>query len=246
MINENERLRILAMIESGEISPDEGARLLAHLADSSQHQSSPTSPSMRILEQIEGGEIDLDEGIQRLLDGAGADGDSLPEDDQPHSDGPQPADQAAPPPEVERWKRFWTIPLAVGVFVTALSGWWMNATIASSGYNFWFFCAWLPLFLGIALIALAVSSRTSPWLHVRVNQQSAGRHQRILISFPIPIRLTAWGLKTFGHRIPNLDLDETSIDEIILALGKHAKGDSPFYVHVEDDEHGERVQVFIG
>ena len=61
---------------------------------------------------------------------------------------------------------------------------------------------------------------------------------------PIPVTPAAWLLRTFGHRLPVLN--ETGVDELIMALGETTSPDNPLYVEVDDDEQGEKVQVYIG
>ena len=114
----------------------------------------------------------------------------------------------------------------------------------NAGYSFWFFCTWVPLALGLILMALAWYSRTARWLHLRIYQGAGEWPQRIALSFPLPIRTSAWALRKFGRWIPQLE--GTSIDELLLALDQNTTSDQPFYVEVEDDKDGDRVQVFIG
>ncbi|MBC8333437.1 MAG: hypothetical protein H8E28_15760 [Anaerolineae bacterium] len=151
---------------------------------------------------------------------------------------------APDPEEIARWKRWWLIPLYVGAGVTALSGLLMYWAWSATGIGFWFACTWMPFFVGVLLMALSWSSQTSPWLHVRVKQKAGEKPQRVSISFPLPIRLSAWGLRNFGHFIPNIDA--TGLDEVILALGDSKTEDTPLFVDVSEGDDGERVQVFIG
>jgi hypothetical protein len=106
-------------------------------------------------------------------------------------------------------------------------------------------CAWLPFLLGVAVMALAWSSRTSRWLHLRIHQkQKPGEWpQKITLSFPLPLRLTTWALRTFGRYFPQLK--NSGVDELILALGKNTSPDNPFYLEVDEGEAGERVQIYI-
>ena len=94
------------------------------------------------------------------------------------------------------------------------------------------------------MIALAWGSRTSRWLHVRVNTGNTEWPHKIAISFPIPIRLTAWLLRTFVPKASQLR--NTSLDELILALNENTSDSRPLYVDVTDGDKGERVQVFLG
>jgi hypothetical protein len=96
----------------------------------------------------------------------------------------------------------------------------------------------------VVLIVMSWGSRTARWLHVRVRQRPGEWPQNIAFSFPIPLRMTAWFLRVFGDFIPGLH--GTSVDELIVALGDSTSPENPLYIEVEDDEDGERVEVFIG
>jgi hypothetical protein len=142
----------------------------------------------------------------------------------------------------KRWRHWWQIPLWVGVCITVLGGVSMYLAYRSGGFGFWFACAWFPLLLGVLVMALAWASRNVRWLHVRVQQKEGQRPHNIAISIPLPLRLTAWFVRTFGSRIPSLD-KVNNLDQMILAL-ENINPDAPFSVDVDDD--GEKVQVFIG
>jgi hypothetical protein len=231
----SEEMRILKMIEDGEVSPEEGAMMLKELG-SQPAQSESETTVMSLLEQIENGDLSPDEGIEKL--NKGSVGQTVEENYSDDEDEP-----ASPPQisdeELERWKNWWQIPMYVGVGIVVLSTLWLNSAYQNSGYGFWFFCSWLPLALGVLLISLSWMSQKGPWIHVRVR----GKRDNVAISMPAPLRLSGWGLRTFGHYIPNLD--STSVDEIISALDQTAKSDAPLYIHV-DEEDGEHVEVFIG
>ena len=62
------------------------------------------------------------------------------------------------------------------------------AAFQSNGLGFWFACAWFPFLLGVGLLAFAWNSRTSPWIHIRIDQKTGKSPQRIAFSLPIPIR----------------------------------------------------------
>jgi len=200
---------------------------------------------LKILEMIDQGVISAEEGYRLLdaLDGEQDQGLGISESPPTESsqDGPLPT---LDNDDIDKWKRFWFIPLWIGAGITTLSAGLMYWAWRASGFGVWFACTWLPLTLGIIVLALAWGSQNSPWLHVRVHQKSGQTPDKIAISFPIPIRFSAWVLRTFGHWIPSLD--GTGLDEIILALGDSAQQDTPFFVDVKDGEDGERVQVFIG
>jgi uncharacterized integral membrane protein len=140
--------------------------------------------------------------------------------------------------------RFAMIPLWVGVILTVLSAWWMFSIQQSAGLNFWFFCMSMPLLFGVLLIALGAGNGASHWLYVNVDRSSqTDWPKNITIALPLPLGLASWFLKNFGMYIDGLK--QTTIDEVIMAISAVKLGTEPLIVHVDDD-HGERVQVFIG
>ncbi len=224
MTNEAERLQILEMIEKGVITAEEGVRLLNSLQDEAEQSAVPPMPSVAY---ATGAAAPAPEVIT---------GEPIPED--------KPAEPASNfEAETRKWRSWWWIPLTVGIVITAVSGFLMVLAYQSSGFGFWFACLWFPLLLGVLVISLAAASRTTRWLHVRVHQVPGEWPRTIAISMPIPIRFTAWllrVLKPFIHLEENINLDE-----IILALEKLSP-EQPLYVHVDEGESGERVEVFIG
>ena len=79
---------------------------------------------------------------------------------------------------------------------------------------------------------------------------STGRRARDMIrsvetiAFPLPLALTSWFLRNFGHMIHGLR--NTNVDDVIQILDATRKSGDPFIINVNDDEDGERVQVYIG
>jgi len=231
MDERSERLHILEMIEGGVITPDEGTRLLKAL-----------------------------EGVYEPDESLAGDFETAPSSEQASSTAsPPPATTAEEAVEAVHgtglpkeefnarlagWRRWWMIPLWVGVGITIIGGSLMFWAFQSTGISFWFACAWLPFLLGLALIVLAYGSRTARWLHLRVHQKPGDWPQTIALSFPLPLHFTAWFLRTFRHYIPRLD--RTGLDELILALEKTTSQENPFYVEVDEGEDGERVQIYIG
>ncbi len=231
----SEYMKILKMIEDGEISPDEGAKLLQNIGQE-QQSAKQQSTSLSILEQLDRGELSADQAVQLLTPENAPESNPEGENEDSYSQTtPQISDE-----ELERWKQWWTIPLYIGAGIIVLSTFWINSAYQNSGYGFWFFCAWFPLTLGVLLMVLAWRSRTGPWIHVRVN----GPTERVAISMPAPLGLAGWALRTFGHHIPHLE--KTSVDEILIALEQTSKNNAPLYVHVDEGDDGENVEVFIG
>jgi len=138
------------------------------------------------------------------------------------------------------------IPLWIGVGITVLSGMLMYWALQSAGVGFWFICAIIPFVIGVLVMAMGAQSRTARWLHLRVQQPPGERPQRIAISFPLPIGLTSWFFRTFRHRIPGMDSVPENIDEILNAMRDSTSPENPIYIRVDDDEDGDKVEIFIG
>jgi hypothetical protein len=204
----------------------------------------------QVLKMIEQAKITPEEGLQLMqaLEQSPAE-DPAPVVAEEPPGTPQP-EKSAPPldPRLEQLKstarRLWQIPLWIGVVITILSAWGMAALLRGAGMNFWFFFLLLPLFLGVAVIALAVGSRRARWIFVDVQQHPGGYPQRIFLGFPLPLKFAAWFLRSFGRVIP--DLQGSNVDEIVQFLENGFIGSEPLIVNVDEGAGRERVRVYIG
>ena len=144
-----------------------------------------------------------------------------------------------------RARRFAMIPLWIGVVIAVLSAWGIYSIQQNAGMNFWFYCLLFPLFLGVLLIVLGAGGQSSRWLYVNVDRRNAADGPKnITLGFPLPLGLTSWFLRTFGHNIHGMK--NTNVDDIIQILDATGKSGEPFIVNVQDDHDGEHVQVYIG
>ena len=174
-----------------------------------------------ILNQLEDGVIDVEEAVRQLMG----------EEETPQV--------KAKPTQVPRpWRAWWLIPFSIGLGLTAA-----GAGVATLG-GWWWLCAGPLLLVGISLLTLAAATIRSPWVHVRVDTGNERWPRRIAISLPLPIRFTAWVLRVFGHRVKGLD--QTAIDELLLALNEGVSSEEPIFVEVDEDSAGEKVQVYLG
>jgi hypothetical protein len=203
---------------------------------------------LEILQQIEDGAISAGEGLRRLeaLAGSGEDpirpeaGAAAAAAGTAHH-----ANQKAPgDPAVQYWRRWWLIPLSVGIVLTVLSALMMYWAVQSAGVGFWFLCSWIPLSLGLAVTALAAGVGRARWVHVRVDTGQKSWLRRIAISLPIPLGLAAWLARAFGRRVPAAR--QTALDDLLAAMDDTLTSDGPIYIEVNESEKGERVQVFVG
>lgn len=246
-MDEQARMKILELIENGSISAKEGLRLIEALNGAGDENTAPA--------------IVTDEAQPDFADtGRASTQTPIPDavfDPTAQSQGmdaQNPAgstEEGAPktnttplPEDLEKWKRWWMIPMWVGVGVLVLSAIWMYAAYANQGIGFWFVCAWFPFLLGVGMVALSYGSRRSRWLHLRVDQKPGERPQHIAISMPLPIGLASWFMRTFGHMIP--DLKDKHIDEMLQAVSENTNAENPLYVEVDEGENGEKVKVYIG
>lgn len=216
MVDKAER-KILDMVQQGQISAEEGLRLINAM---SNHR-----------------EPDIEEPVSSLIPTAKTD--ISPEDII------EPVPPRISEEELQRMnrlKRWWILPFGIGLLITILGAIWMFNGYESNGFGWGFWLAWIPFVLGIAIIAVSYQTSRSVWLHVRIKQKPGQTPQRISISLPIPIKLTSWFFSAFGNKIPGLkDQPIDNFSEILETLSP----EEPFYVHVNEDD-GEEVEVFIG
>ena len=202
----------------------------------------------KILQMVEEGKISAQEAasLMRALD---AEADSVQEEMDVFQTEAGSGFEGSDAPEFEqvksRARRFALIPLWIGVFLAVMSAWGIYSIQQNAGVNFWFFCLMVPLLLGVLLIALGAGGRGSKWLYVNVDRREAHDWpQNITLGFPLPLGLTAWFLRNFGHNIRGMG--KTNVDEIIQVLDATVKSSAPFIVNVNEDVDGEHVQVYIG
>ena len=215
-MTDQERNQVLKMIEEGKISPEEGLRLMQALEQSPAEDPSPAL----------GAGAEEKSTSEARVEGSGLEAD----------------------PRIDRVKstvrRLWQIPLWIGIGITVLSAAGMYFIMRGPGMNFWFYFMILPLLLGVAILAAAVGTHRARWIFVDVHQKPGEHPKRIFLGFPLPLKLAAWFLRTFGHYIPNLK--KTSVDEVIQVVETGLMGNEPLIVNVDEVDDGEKVRVYIG
>jgi len=261
-MDEEERMKILEMIEAGTISAEEGLRLLHATTEGAEPpkevESDSTDASLRS-SVLEFSFTPKDEEQPVQQNPAPSDEEGTVNEEQPEGEPeaePEPSYSASSshdffegdfeplPADVEKWRQWWTLPLWVGVAVTVLSGMWMYSAFANQGFSFWFACSWFPFALGVGMMALSYASRRSRWLHVRIQQKPGERPQKIAISMPLPLGLATWFFRYFGKYIP--DLPDIQVEEILRAVSESTGPDNPLYVEVDEGYGREKVKIYIG
>ena len=247
-----DRIRILELIESGDLDVDQGLHLLEDLVDESdikvedsvmdtsvsfestnlhEENFSESLPiSLKSIPETQPGEIYEQEEILEIADHAQVE--------------EKPAIQSiALPGAATTWRRWWMLPVWGGVSLAVTGGLLMARTQQTSGISFWFFFASIPFVLGLLLIVLGLESRSWPWLYLHVEQSKREWPQQITFSMPIPMQPVAGFLRRFGHYIPHMQTD--SLNQVIQAIGETTNPENPIFIKVEDDD-GERVEIYIG
>lgn len=225
-MTDQEREIVLKMIEEGKITPEEGLKLMNALHAPAEEEQ-PAAPAKAEAATGPGPEA----------------GEAKPESEKSHFESD---------PRIARVKstarRYWQIPLWIGIVILLASALGMYAILSGPGMNFWFFCLMAPLLLGVLVMAIAAGSRRARWIFVDVQQKPGDKPQRIFLGFPLPLKFTAWFLRTFKNKIPDLkrEIGDKPIEEIIEVMDQSFTSDEPLVVNVDEGEDGEKVQVYIG
>lgn len=230
MTNQDEKSHVIQMLEQGKITASEAAQLLEALWED---------------DLLENGDPQATEETDLLEDNP----EVVFAEENGYAGEPEPA-PASPelPPEMRRWRNYWMGLFLIAFGALLFSTFFMYRAIESSGYGFWFFCSWIPFLLSVGAVALAWQSRSTPWLHLRVDQAKDEWPRRIAFSFPLPLGLVSWVLHNFGHRIPGLDrarLELQDIDKLIFGLKDYTSPEHPIYIEVDEDD-GDKVLIYIG
>ena len=187
----------------------------------------------KILQMVADGKISADEA-SRLLAAL---------DEAVDETGDTETDSSSPPVETPRVGSLWLIPMYLGLAVFVCGALFAFPAYATSGSWLFAVCGW-PLFvIGLLTMVTAYAARNSRWIHIRVTNVDGGQ-RNIKLSFPLPLRLSAWALKFASRWSPRLK--DTNVDELIVALNDSVTRDEPLFIDVQEGADGERVQVYIG
>lgn len=259
MTASDERRRILDLLDNGTITAEQAIQLLATVEDDDEPEEvAPASQNAESADQamiLESRVTSVPIAEQAVAPVVLPDPVPVPTPvaaEQAENEIPTPEDPPEPQPgRVDSpfdpgqagWRAWWQWPFWIGIGVTVFAAGLMYLAYQGSGFGFWFACTWFPFLFGVAVMALAWASRTARWVHVRVQQKPGQKPERIAISLPIPLRLTAWALQTFGGQIPGMK--NMNAAEMVMAL-RNVTPETPFYVQVDEGDDGEKVEVYIG
>ncbi|MFN2220802.1 MAG: SHOCT-like domain-containing protein [Anaerolineae bacterium] len=193
---------------------------------------------LEILKMLEAGQIDAQEAASLLA--ALAESEAAEDAAESPAEG-LPSDREPPEPMETRWARFWIYPMMAGGAILLLGALIVGLVSLSGGAWGWLLCGWPLLLLGLLVLVLALWSRSATWMHLRISEQ--GR-RKMAFSFPVPLGLAAWAIRIAQPFVPQLR--DTGVDEVILAVRDSASRGEPLFIDVQDDEDGERVELYIG
>jgi hypothetical protein len=222
-----EAMDILNRVKSGELSAEEGAKLLQELEDRTgaqdQDQVDPASQAVWI-----------DQPVMQTPGGEHAA--AAPEIVSAFGEEQPPAEE--PLPDLGWWRKGWLVPFWAGTVILVLSALWMGSAYSSRNY-FWFYCSWLPMLFGLLVLFLSWWSQQARWVHVRIKDADG---TRVAVSLPLPLGLAGRLLHIFGRFIPNLD--RKALENLPEIFDTLAKEKGPTTVEV-DEKDGTRVRVYI-
>lgn len=257
MTASEERRRILDLLDNGIITAEQAIQLLATVEgeDEPEEENPIVESAYTDTEAVvlEGRSTPAATGTAFAAQFADVNASATGAEAEPvEVEAPTPEDAPEPAPSAPEspfdpgqtgWRGWWQWPLGVGISITVIAGALMYLAYQGSGFGFWFACMWFPFLFGVLLMALAWASRTAHWIHIRVQQKPGERPERIAISLPIPLRLTAWFLRTFRPHLG--EMNKVNPADMIMAL-KNVTPETPFYVKVDEGDDGEKVEVYIG
>lgn len=212
----DERLIILQKIQSGEISVEDGSRIIDAL-DGRIDEDENQQPESGLLES--GVETALPEQVDVIATGQ----------------------EKTAPPDFSGWRVWSWVAFGLFVLLTAMGAVWMVQGWQTRPWGWGFWLAWIPFVIGLLGM---ISTYNVRWLHVRIRRASGDKPERIAVSLPLPLGLATVIVGFFSRWMPP-HVREKNIAEILRDLDKNITKDEPLHIQV-DDEDGEHVEVFIG
>jgi hypothetical protein len=206
--------KILQMVESGAITAAEATRLLDAAEDPFEITSDP----------IEQEASDLSDAADPFAA------------QKPVQEGP--CEHSGPP---EYWDSVWVYVFAGGA---ALAGLGAAFTIPIAQGNVSVAWLWLTvpaMALGTLLALITWWSRSSRWMHLRIQDEG----KTIRFSIPIPLQLLGSSLRFVELFSPRLR--EARAGEMVSALASgDMLGEDLLYLDIDDRESGDQVRISIG
>lgn len=198
----------------------------------------------QVLQMLREGKITADEALDLL--NALADETSQTAEKSPTTA----VDRSLPPdpyPDMDRFRQYWRLPFAIGLFILLLVGLWLRTLYqnANGAFTLGMFCVTTFLIFTLSLTLLALASRRATWLHVRVQEQSG---TRISVSLPLPLPLARWAIRIGRGFVPKEVAEQLAIvDAFLETAADELRGPDAEPITIQVDEgDGDRVLVYFG
>lgn len=206
MTEDPARTKLLHMIENGEISPEDGLRLLKvfEAGYSGEHEVEQVPP-------------DISEQATQTLEF-----------------NPESQSVGLNEARIKNLKRWWLLPFALGLILTIIGAYWMYLGYSTKGLSWGFWLSWVPFGIGVLMMVLSAISSYSKWIFIKVHEKKVNHPVNLTLAFPLPIKLAGWFLRTFAGNLKSKD--KVPVETIMSMLDSDISKDSPFYVNVEDDD----------
>lgn len=194
----------------------------------------------QILQMLQNGTITTDQAME-LLDAL-----ATPANSQAPLNGAI-VEPYEPPPNMDRFRRFWRIPFFIALGFLIFFGLWLYVIYQNNdgAITLGFVFVWSLFILAFLAALLAVFSRRAAWLHVRIKERN-GRN--INLSFPLPLRLAQWAISIAGRFADDQTRGHLLMASQFITAAQETMrepGAEPLMIDVDDDD-GNHVQVYIG
>ena len=219
---DEERLIILRKIETGDISVEDGMRILDAIEGRGFADDSPGEAAFT--QQVEN---ELDDVIVPVTAAQSV-----------------PAGSAVSTPSDlgdARWKTWAWVIFGLFVLLTVLSALWIVQGWVAHPWGWGFWLAWFPFLIGVLGM---IGSYNARWVHVRIRQEPGQKPERIAISLPLPLGLIALILPLFSRWMPR-EVNGQDISAMVQDLNHNLSHKDPIHVQV-NDKNGSQVEVYIG
>ncbi|MCJ7694679.1 MAG: hypothetical protein MUO40_04555 [Anaerolineaceae bacterium] len=225
--------KLLSMIENGDITAEEGLRLLNALSENEKDDTDYEDEEYEDYAFSEQETDKIESDFQTELD---------PSRGQTDIDIQQLPTSSPDVKRIARLKKWWFLPFGIGLILTVISSIWMYLGYSSKGFGWGFWLSWIPFILGVVTMALSALSSKAKWLHLRIKEHKNNSKVNLNLSFPLPLGLARWFFRNFGDKIKGTR--NVPIDMMLNDLDASITDDSPLYIKVDDD--GDDVEIFIG
>lgn len=233
------RMDILRRVGSGELSLEEGNRLLFELEEGAQGGIEPAPEASSTPQAIDPPPGASSQDVSEPVPAQESLSVSQP-DPQPAAGEAAGGSESSSSPS--GWQPLWILPFLLGLLLTMVSINWMYLGFAAAGLSWGFWLSFFPLALGVLLMWLGWEARLARWLHLRVRQSPGASPAQFAISLPLPIGLARWAVQHFGRFSPHINGQE--VGEFLGEFDQAIATDEPLHIFVSE-ENGQQVEIWI-